>query len=114
MFRRALSLVLLLAVLVAGTGAPALAHIHQGLGAHAFEHDGGDVAEAQDKSETPAPTPGDQPSHVGHHHHCGADIAVTCADVTDTGLATRLLLIPRASAAMPSRALAPPIEPPAA
>lgn len=114
MFRRALSLVLLLAVLVAGTGAPALAHIHQGLGAHAFEHDGGDAAEAQDRSDTPAPTPGDQPSHVGHHHHCGADIAVACADVADTGLAARLILIPRASATMPSRALAPPIEPPAA
>ncbi|MGV3479282.1 MAG: hypothetical protein ACO1O3_05005 [Sphingobium sp.] len=114
MFRRALSLVLLLAVLVAGSGAPALAHIHQGLGAHAFEHDGGDAAEAEDKSDAPKPRPGDQPSHVGHHHHCGADIAVDCVDAADTGLSARTALMPAISPTLPSRALAPPLQPPAA
>lgn len=109
MFARFLALFALLALIAGGLSeSPAFAG-HGDLGAieHAIDHGAADHA---DDDEDAA----DQGGQAVAHHHCSADVAPAMSPMDSPATDKRSAMRPVASAALASRTVAPPTEPPAA
>ena len=107
MFARVLALFALFALIAGGLSeSPAFAG-HSDLGAveHAIDHG---AADTDDEDAA------DQGGQAVAHHHCSADVAPALSPMNNPATDKRGAMRPVASAALASRTVAPPTEPPAA
>lgn len=107
MFARVLALFALFALIAGGLSeSPAFAG-HNELGAieHAIDHGAADHADDEDAV--------DQGGQAVAHHHCSADVAPAPSPMNSPATDKRSAMRPVASAALASRTVAPPTEPPA-
>ena len=113
MFRRLTVFFMVFAVLLGGSGLPALAHVQDGLAGHALEIVEESAKEA-DGDQGAQKAPRDMVGHAGHHHH-GAEALKIAALVDLPGLAPSGALRFMALAMMlKSLNSAPPTQPPSA
>jgi hypothetical protein len=113
MRRLILGLLVMLSVLVAGTGVPALAHGHHMLADHAFEHHDVDASDI-DSAADDVPQPRDLAGQSGAHHHCAADVTPTGPAVRPARRVAAPAFSAGAVPVLASRAFAPALEPPSA
>lgn len=110
---RLLRLFLILGVLFAGAGLPALAHVHEGGTSHAMEvldqhHDDAHAADEQDETSR------DEPEQVNHHHHCFSSTAAVAPSICGMAMIAGSDPYPASVRPMTSREPSPMTEPPAA
>lgn len=110
---RLFSMLMMVAILFGGLTAPETAHAGNLLTGHGIEvlemHDHVDADDQKNQQEK-----GSSPCHALVHHHCGVALAADLASnslANGSGKAVVMALIVQP---MPSLALAPPTEPPAA
>lgn len=113
MRRLIFGLLVMLSVLVAGTGMPALAHGHHMLADHAFEHSDADVSDIAGAADD-APQPRDLAGQSGAHHHCAADVTPTGPAITPAYKVAAPVFSAWLVPMLASRAVAPALEPPSA
>ena len=106
-------LLILCSLLVNGLGVASLAHAHDAGSGHVIEHAASLIDAVESSEEKTDPRTG-LPDHAAPHHHCLADVSPSNAALDDAPCGSSLRFQPAVSAAMVSRAVAPPIEPPAA
>lgn len=111
--KRLIHLLILFATLCAGV--PVLAHGHAAADIAIDVMGHGEVhAQAAEGDSAGQSRPADSPGHVAPHHHCSADLVSIGPALAEAFPITRDIVRPMNAAAMASRALAPPTEPPAA
>lgn len=111
MRNRAIQFLLLIVALLACPDTPAMAYDAVPVGIEAHQHV---FAEVADDAVPDDNSPTGSGAELVHHHHCPAGLAADESSVTGSWLPTRDVHLSRATAALASRATAPPTEPPAA
>ncbi len=107
-----LRIVIAFSVILAGMHLPATAHA-QDVTDHGLHHDH-HASHADDASDKKGDVPVDVGTDIMHHHHC--PMGVDPAPVVDLAPMpiSKSLVVPTSSAALHSRATAPPLQPPLA
>lgn len=114
MFSRLVSILIYVAVLLAGAGAPAVAYATGATAIHFLEHADEHQQEMAHADAGQPHDPGAQPLHAGHHHHCAGDVTPAFPATAHGVKLVRLALRPAPVSTLVSRTLAPLTEPPAA
>ncbi len=103
---------LLIAALLAGVDTPAMAF--DNVPATLVEAHHQTCVEVSNESAPDGNSPTGSGSELLHHHHCPAGLIAEDSALSDSGVLARDSHMSRASAALASRATAPPTQPPAA
>ncbi|WP_157082994.1 hypothetical protein [Novosphingobium lentum] len=113
MLRRLTFFLMVFAVLLGGSGLPALAHVHDGLVGHALEIVEENAKEA-DGDQGSQKTPRDMVGHAGHHHHGTDALKITALDDLPGLAPSGTLRFMAATMMLKSLNSAPPTQPPSA
>lgn len=103
---------LLVAALMAGMDTPAMAYDNAAAPSIVGHHH--EFVEPAEDAVPDDNSPAGSGSEVLHHHHCPAGLAADESAVPALGATIRDVHLPRPTAALASRATAPPTQPPAA